>query len=94
MPTPEERRQLGAVGTAAGLGCSIVVSVILCIGGGVALDSWLDRSPLFTLIGVALGLIVSGYQLYELAMVGRTDRASGPVTKQIQRVSSRREPKR
>ena len=91
MPTPEERRQLGTVGTATGLGCSIVVSVVLSIGGGVLLDSWLDRSPVFTLIGVALGLVLSGYQLYELAMVGRTDRKTGPVTKQIQRITSRRD---
>ena len=91
MPTPEERHQLGTVGTAAGLGCSIVVSVVLSIGGGVLLDSWLDRSPVFTLIGVALGLVLSGYQLYELAMVGRTDRKTGPVTKQIQRITSRRD---
>ncbi len=91
MPSPEERRQLGTVGTAAGLGCSIVVSVILCIGGGVALDKRFDSSPVLTLVGVALGLILSGYQLYELAYVGRKDREPGPVTKQIQKISSNRE---
>ena len=79
MPTPEERRQWGAAGTAAGLGCSIVTSVILFIGGGIALDSWADTSQLFTLIGVALGLVVSAYQLYELAQIGRSDRRPGPV---------------
>jgi hypothetical protein len=91
---PEERRQLGVLGTAAGLGCSIAVSVILCIGGGVALDEWLNKTPLFTLIGVALGLLVSMYQLYELTQIGRTDREPGPVAKQIQKVPQprRRQP--
>lgn len=86
MPTPEERRQWGAAGTAAGLGCSIVTSVILFIGGGVAVDAWADTSPVFTLIGVALGLVVSAYQLYELAQIGRSDRRPGPVTRGIQRL--------
>jgi len=90
VPSPEQRRELGAAGTAAGLGCSIVTGIILCIGGGVALDQWADTSPILTLIGVALALVVSGYQLYELAQVGRTDREPGPVTRQIQRVSGSR----
>jgi F0F1-type ATP synthase assembly protein I len=86
----EERRQLGAAGTALGLGCSIVTSIILFIGGGIALDSWTGLSPVFTLIGVALGLIAAGYQLYELAQIGRTDRAPGAVTRQIKKLPSSR----
>jgi len=84
---------LGAAGTAAGIGCSIVVTIILCIGGGIAIDRWTDRSPLFTLIGVGLGLAASGYQLYELALVGRTDRGPGPVGKQIARIPNPRAPR-
>ena len=89
--TDEERRQLGAAGTAVGLGCSIVTSIILFIGGGVVLDEWVDTAPVFTLIGVALGLAAAGYQLYELALVGRSDRGPGPVTRQIQRLPAKRE---
>jgi F0F1-type ATP synthase assembly protein I len=88
--TDEERRQLGAAGTALGLGCSIVTSIVIFIAGGVALDEWTNRSPLFTLIGVAIGMILAGYHLYELARVGRTDRAPGPVARQIQRLPSSR----
>jgi F0F1-type ATP synthase assembly protein I len=86
----EERRQLGAAGTALGLGCSIVTSIILFIGGGILLDRWLETEPIFTLIGVALGLLMAGYELYELAMVGQTNRRPGPVTRQLQRVSVKR----
>ena len=82
----EERRQLGAAGTAVGLGCSIVTSIILFIGGGILLDRWLDTEPIFTLIGVVLGLLMAGYELYELAMAGQTDRKPGPVTRQLSKM--------
>lgn len=72
-----------AAGVASGLGCSIVVTMILLIGGGVALDQWAETAPLFTLLGVALGLVAAGYQLYELTLVGRKDRGAGPVGRQI-----------
>jgi hypothetical protein len=75
---------------AAGLGCSIVVSIILFIGGGVLLDQVTDSAPLFTLIGVALGLLAAGYQLYELATFGKPNRRPGPITRQITRLPGRR----
>lgn len=77
---------MSAAGIAAGLGCSIVVSIIVCIGGGIALDAWSGRSPLFTLVGVAIGLAAAGYQLVELANVGRKDRGPGPLARSIARV--------
>jgi ATP synthase protein I len=68
------QRDLQAVGAATGLGCTVVVSLLLCIGGGVLLDNWLGTSPVFVLIGVALGLATAGYLLYELAVLGLPDR--------------------
>jgi hypothetical protein len=85
-PSPEERAQLGAAGAAAGIGCSIVVSIVFFIVGGVILDRVTDRSPVFTLIGVVLALIAAGYELVELARVGRPDKAPGPLTRQITRL--------
>ena len=84
--TPEQRAGLSQVGLAAGLGCTVVVSLILCIGGGVALDRALDTTPILTLVGVALGLIAAGYQLYELAQVGRVDRPAPPLSRALERV--------
>ncbi len=72
-----------AAGVASGLGCSIVVTMIVLIGGGVALDQWAGTTPWFTLLGVTLGLVAAGYQLYELTLIGRKDRAAGPVGRQI-----------
>ena len=92
-PTPEQRKQLGAVGVASGLGCAIVACLVVFIGGGVFLDQWLDTSPIFTLSGVAVGLIAAGYQLYELAQIGRTDRQAPPLTRGMARLSGRRGPR-
>ena len=78
-PTPQQRSQLGAVGAAAGLGCSVVVTLVVLIGGGVLLDRALETAPVFTLIGVVLGLAGAGYQLYELTRVGLRDRPAGPL---------------
>lgn len=78
-------RDMRAVGTAAGLGFSLVATLVLMIGGGAWLDNWRGTGPVFTLIGVALGLVGAGYQLYELALLGRPDRENGPLGKAIER---------
>ena len=79
-PTPEQQ-DMRAVGVATGLGCSIVAALILCIGGGVWLDSRFGTSPVLTLLGVALGLVVAGYQFWELAKVGSKTARPGPMTR-------------
>jgi ATP synthase protein I len=84
-PTPEQQ-DLRAVGVATGLGCSIVAALILCIGGGVWLDARFGTSPVLTLIGVALGLVVAGYQLWELAKVGSKTARPGPMTRTLARL--------
>ena len=89
LPSPEERAGLGAAGVAAGLGCSIVVSVIVLVGGGVVIDDWLGTSPIFTLVGVALALLSSGYQLYELAELGQKGHRPGPITRTVARIPGR-----
>jgi hypothetical protein len=58
----------------------------LCIGGGVLLDRQFGASPVFTLLGVALGLVAAGYQLWELAKVGNTKTQAGPLTRQLSRL--------
>lgn len=73
------------IGVAVSLGFSMVATLVIFIGGGVALDRWQDTAPVFTLIGVALGLFAAGYQLYELALLGRPDRENGPLGRAIER---------
>ncbi len=64
--TPVQRSRWQAIGQAAGIGFGIAAALILPIVGGLVLDSRLGRAPLFTLIGVAVGLVAAGYQLVEL----------------------------
>jgi F0F1-type ATP synthase assembly protein I len=37
------------------------------VGGGLLLDSWLGSSPLFTLIGVGLGIGAAMYTIWDVA---------------------------
>jgi F0F1-type ATP synthase assembly protein I len=78
------------VGLAASLGFSIVVTLIVCIGGGLLLDQWLDTSPWLTLTGVAIGLIAAGYQLWELVLISDKSRSNGPLGRTMaQRMAAR-----
>ncbi|CAN5581822.1 hypothetical protein BH09CHL1_BH09CHL1_22870 [soil metagenome] len=81
---PEDQNGLGAAGVAAGLGCSIVATVIGFVVAGVVIDQKFGQRPIFTLVGVAIALAAAGYQLVELANVGRSDKKPGPVTRGIQ----------
>lgn len=74
-----------SAGVAAGLGFSVVISLIFFIGLGVFIDQRFDMAPIFTLIGVVLGMIAAGYQLYELTQIGRDGQGGGPVARTIAR---------
>ncbi len=89
-PLPVDRKQLEATGAAVGLGCSIVVTLIGLIAGGAALDRLFGTGPTLTLIGVGLALVAAGYELYELANIGRTDRSPGPLGRGIAKITSGR----
>jgi len=47
-----------------GIGWYVVVAIIGGIIGGLLLDSWLDIKPLFTLLGLLLGMTVAFYGAY------------------------------
>lgn len=74
-----------SAGVAAGLGFSVVISLILFIGAGVFIDQRYDMAPIFTLVGLVIGLIAAGYQLYELTQIGRDGQGGGPVARTIAR---------
>ncbi len=38
------------------LGIRMGLSVVIGLGGGLLLDNWLQTSPIFTLIGMVLGI--------------------------------------
>ncbi|MDQ3524498.1 MAG: AtpZ/AtpI family protein [Chloroflexota bacterium] len=81
---PEDVKDFRALGAVSGLGCSIVASLVIFIVGGIFLDQFLGTTPILTLIGVAVGLVAAGYQLYELTLIGRKDRPSGPLGRTLE----------
>lgn len=81
---PKNIKGLQALGPASSLGCAIVASLLVFIVGGIFLDQWLDTTPVLTLIGVGLGLIAAGYQLWELTLINRKDRRAGPLGRRLE----------
>lgn len=73
---PRGQQDWRAIGAASGLGCSVVASLLVCIVGGIYLDKWLGTLPIFTFVGIALGLALSGYLLYKLAVMNLPDKKS------------------
>jgi hypothetical protein len=49
------------------LGMRLGLSVVIGIGAGVLLDNWAHTSPLFTLIGVVVGVGAAMYSIWEVA---------------------------
>ncbi len=90
LPDLQKDRDLQKIATASTLGFGVALSLAVLVGGGVWLDRRLDMAPVFTLIGLVLGLVSAGYQLYELALLNRTDRGNGPVGRVLERRFSRR----
>jgi F0F1-type ATP synthase assembly protein I len=54
-------------GIAFDLGLRLGISVALGLGLGLVLDNWLRTLPLFTLIGVALGIGAAMYTIWTVA---------------------------
>ena len=54
-------------GVAFDLGLGLGISVILGVGGGLLVDSWLHTSPIFTLIGIVLGIGAAMYTIWDVA---------------------------
>jgi HAMP domain-containing protein len=90
-PLPPDREQMRVTGAAVGLGCSIVVTLVGLIAGGVALDQYFGTAPTLTFIGIALALIAAGYELFELARLGRADRPAGPLGRRLTKMTGRTE---
>lgn len=58
-----------------GLGWYVVTALVGGLVLGLLLDNWIDVSPLFTLLGLALGLIVAFWGVYRmLAPLLKTNR--------------------
>ncbi len=62
-----KRSQRGRIGEGyklVGLGGTLAAAIILLMLGGFALDRWLRLTPLFTLVGTAVGAILGFVNVY------------------------------
>ncbi|MDP9269499.1 MAG: AtpZ/AtpI family protein [Chloroflexota bacterium] len=55
------------VGLIFDLGLRLAISVILGLGAGLLLDNWLRTSPVFTLLGMILGIGAAMYTIWIVA---------------------------
>jgi ATP synthase protein I len=55
------------IGIAFDLGLRLGISVGLGLAGGLLLDSWLHTSPIFTLVGMVLGIGAAMYTIWDVA---------------------------
>ena len=65
--THQERNTAAGIGLALDLGVRLGVSVFLGLGAGLLLDSWLHTSPIFTLIGMVVGIAAAMYTIWDVA---------------------------
>jgi F0F1-type ATP synthase assembly protein I len=64
---PPDRARPPNWGIAFDLGLRLGISVIVGLGGGLLLDAWLRTSPVFTLIGMVLGIGAAMYTIWDVA---------------------------
>ena len=54
-------------GLAFDLGLRLGISILIGLGGGLVVDNWLQTSPLFTLIGMVLGIGAAMVTIWNVA---------------------------
>ena len=65
---PKARGGLAAAMSLVGIGWYFAVCIVGGIVGGLLLDGWLDTKPLFSLLGLVLGLAVAFYGGFKAVM--------------------------
>jgi ATP synthase protein I len=71
---PGSTRSAPNLGLALDLGMRLGLSVVIGVVGGVLLDNWLGTSPIFTLLGVVVGVGAAMYSIWDVARDGMKPR--------------------
>ena len=64
---PEPMRSAASWGLVFDIGIRMGVSVGIGLGAGLLLDNWLGTRPIFTLIGMIVGIAAAFYALWDVA---------------------------
>lgn len=62
-----DRGEQAPWGIALDLGVRLGISVVLGLGIGLVVDGWLKTSPIFTLLGIVLGVSAAMYTIWDVA---------------------------
>ncbi|MCI0371931.1 MAG: AtpZ/AtpI family protein [candidate division NC10 bacterium] len=74
-PGRPDRRWVRQVGVLSGVGLTLVISTVLGLWGGYALDRWLGSAPWLMLVGLLLGIASGFVNLFRAAgLLGRQGR--------------------
>jgi ATP synthase protein I len=65
--TPPARAPEPNWGLGLDLGIRLGISVAIGLGGGLLLDNWLGTSPIFTLVGMVLGIGAAMVTIWNVA---------------------------
>jgi len=68
-------RGFGAGYAIVGAGFQFAFAILLFLGGGLLVDRWLGTRPVFTLLGVAIGL-AAGFYAFILRVMAESRRGS------------------
>lgn len=66
-PSEQPMRSAAGWGLVFDIGIRMGVSVGIGLGAGLLLDNWLGTRPIFTLIGMVLGIAAAFYTLWDVA---------------------------
>lgn len=64
----DESKEIRKSGMAYAAAISLFITVVVFLGIGWLIDRWLDKSPLFLVIGIVLGSAIGLYEFYRITM--------------------------
>jgi ATP synthase protein I len=76
-PGRADRRWIRQVGVLSGVGLTLVISTVLGLWGGYALDRWLGTGPWLMLVGLLLGIASGFVNLFRAAGVFGREEGQG-----------------
>lgn len=62
----DQRELWRALGVLSTIGTVLAASIFLCFWAGYALDRWLGTLPLFTVIGIVLGIVAGFWEVMRI----------------------------
>jgi ATP synthase protein I len=68
---PEQRKQLRIANRVSAVGAELAIATLLGLFGGSWMDGRLDTRPIFTFLGLALGMAAGMKGLYRLVQAER-----------------------